>query len=68
MKRVLKPDGFIVLLGVELHSTDGIICFQSWALFFKEEIVWDKSHCTSPLMSISRVHETVSIHTKKMEQ
>jgi len=31
---------------------------------FKEEIIWDKSHCTSPLMRLSRVHETVSIHTK----
>jgi len=31
---------------------------------FKEEIVWDKSYCTSPLMAISRVHETISIFTK----
>lgn len=31
---------------------------------FKEEIVWNKSHCTSPLMRLSRVHETVSIFTK----
>ncbi|PZP42190.1 MAG: site-specific DNA-methyltransferase [Pseudopedobacter saltans] len=31
---------------------------------FKEEIVWNKSYCTSPLMAISRVHETVSIFTK----
>lgn len=31
---------------------------------FKEEIVWDKSHGTSPLLPLSRVHETVSIHTK----
>lgn len=32
---------------------------------FKEEIIWDKAHCTSPLMNLSRVHETISIFTKK---
>ena len=31
---------------------------------FKEEIIWNKSHCTSPLMRLSRVHETISIFTK----
>lgn len=31
---------------------------------FKEEIVWNKSYCTSPLMNLSRIHETVSIFTK----
>jgi site-specific DNA-methyltransferase (adenine-specific) len=32
---------------------------------FKEEIVWDKSFCSSPLMNVSRVHETISISTKR---
>jgi site-specific DNA-methyltransferase (adenine-specific) len=32
---------------------------------FKEEIVWDKRYTTSPCIALSRVHETVSIHTKK---
>jgi site-specific DNA-methyltransferase (adenine-specific) len=31
---------------------------------FKEEIIWDKSYSTSPLMALSRIHETVSIFTK----
>lgn len=31
---------------------------------FKEEIIWNKSHCTSPLMNLSRVHETISIFCK----
>lgn len=31
---------------------------------FKEEIIWNKSYVTSPLMNISRVHETISIFTK----
>ena len=33
-------------------------------LKFKEEIVWDKRHSSSPLMKVSRVHETVSIFAK----
>jgi site-specific DNA-methyltransferase (adenine-specific) len=31
---------------------------------FKEEIIWNKGYCTSPLMRISRIHETISILTK----
>ena len=31
---------------------------------FKEEIVWDKSYTSSPLMPLSRVHETIVIYTK----
>jgi site-specific DNA-methyltransferase (adenine-specific) len=31
---------------------------------FKEEIIWNKSYCSSPLMAISRIHENISIHTK----
>lgn len=31
---------------------------------FKEEIIWNKSHCTSPLMAVSRVHETISLYCK----
>lgn len=30
---------------------------------FKEEIVWDKINTTSPLLSLSRKHETISIHS-----
>lgn len=30
---------------------------------FKEEIVWNKGYCTSPLMNIHRIHETISIHS-----
>jgi site-specific DNA-methyltransferase (adenine-specific) len=32
---------------------------------FKEEIVWDKRYTTAPCIALSRVHETVSLHTKK---
>jgi site-specific DNA-methyltransferase (adenine-specific) len=32
---------------------------------FKEEIVWDKRYTTAPCIALSRVHETISLHTKK---
>lgn len=31
---------------------------------FKEEIIWNKSHGTSPLMAITRIHETITIFCK----
>lgn len=34
------------------------------AFTFKEEIIWDKQYVTSPALKMSRMHETVSIHTK----
>lgn len=39
--------------------------FKENIFTFKEEIVWNKSYCTSPLMNLSRVHETVAIFTKE---
>lgn len=64
VKRVLKKDGFIILFGrgSSFYRWNTILADLGFA--FKEEIIWDKSYCSSPLMSMSRVHETVSIHTK----
>lgn len=63
-KRVLKKDGFIVLFGRGTSFYRWNTILADLGFKFKEEIVWDKSYCSSPLMAISRVHETVSIHTK----
>lgn len=63
-KRVLKKDGFIVLFGRGSSFYRWNTILADIGFNFKEEIVWDKSYCTSPLMALSRVHETVSIHTK----
>lgn len=64
-KRVLTDDGFIVLFGrgTSFYRWNTILSDLNFT--FKEEIVWDKSYCSSPLMSMSRVHETISIHTKE---
>ncbi|MDR2556276.1 MAG: site-specific DNA-methyltransferase, partial [Bacteroidales bacterium] len=64
-KRTLKDSGFIVLFGrgTSFYRWNTILADLGFA--FKEEIIWNKSYCSSPLMNISRVHETISIFTKK---
>jgi site-specific DNA-methyltransferase (adenine-specific) len=64
-KRMLKKDGFIVLFGRGTSFYRWNTMLADLEFNFKEEIVWNKSYCTSPLMRISRIHETISIHTKK---
>ncbi|MDR2064566.1 MAG: site-specific DNA-methyltransferase [Prevotellaceae bacterium] len=64
-KRVLKPDGFIVLFGRGTSFYRWNTMLADLEFTFKEEIIWNKSYSSSPLMNISRIHETVSIHTKK---
>lgn len=64
-KRVLKNNGFIVLFGRGTSFYRWNTMLADLGFIFKEEMIWDKGHCTSPLMPISRVHETVSIYTKK---
>ncbi|MDR0714922.1 MAG: site-specific DNA-methyltransferase [Bacteroidales bacterium] len=63
-KRVLKKDGFIVLFGRGTSFYRWNTRLADLGFTFKEEIIWNKSYCSSPLMNISRVHETISIHTK----
>lgn len=63
-KRVLKKDGFIVLFGRGESFYRWNNTLEGMGFSFKEEIIWDKSYLTSPLMALSRVHETISIHTR----
>jgi site-specific DNA-methyltransferase (adenine-specific) len=62
-KRVLKKDSFIVLFGRGTSFYRWNCILSDIGFTFKEEIVWNKGYCTSPLMNIHRVHETISIHT-----
>jgi len=64
VKRILKKDGFVVLFGRGTSFYRWNTILGDLGFTFKEEIIWDKSYCSSPLIAISRVHETVSIHTK----
>lgn len=63
-KRLLTKNGFIVMFGrgESFYRWNTILADLKFT--FKEEIIWNKSHCTSPLMNLSRVHETVSIFCK----
>lgn len=64
VKRVLKKDGFIVLFGRGTSFYRWNTILADLGFEFKEEIIWNKSHGSSPLMAVTRIHETVSIHTK----
>jgi len=63
-KRVLTADGFIILFGRGVSFYRWNCILADLGFIFKEEIIWDKSYGSSPLMAITRVHETVSILTK----
>lgn len=62
--RVLKDGGFIVIFGRGESFYRWNTILANLGFVFKEEIIWDKSYNTSPLMPISRVHETISIWCK----
>jgi len=63
-KRLLTKNGFIVLFGRGTSFYRWNTILDDLGFTFKEEIVWNKSYNTSPLMALSRIHETVSIFTK----
>lgn len=62
-KRVLKKDAFIVLFGRGTSFYRWNCMLADMGFTFKEEIIWDKINTTSPLLALSRKHETISIHS-----
>ena len=64
-KRMLPDNGFIALFGRGTSFYRWNTRLADLGFVFKEEIVWNKKHLSSPCLAISRIHETVSIHTKK---
>jgi len=63
-KRLLTKDGFIVMFGRGTSFYRWNTLLDGIGFVFKEEIVWDKSYSSSPLLTLSRVHETISIFSK----
>lgn len=63
-KRVLKPSGFILLFGRGTSFYRWNTILADLGFIFKEEIIWNKVQTTSPVLPLSRVHETISIHCK----
>ena len=64
-KRLLTKKGFIVMFGRGTSFYRWNTILDGLGFVFKEEVIWDKSYVSSPLMPMSRIHETVSILTKK---
>ena len=64
-KRLLTKKGFIVMFGRGTSFYRWNTLLDGLGFVFKEEVIWDKSYVSSPLMPMSRIHETVSILTKK---
>jgi len=64
-RRLLLDNGFIALFGRGTSFYRWNTRLADLGFIFKEEIVWDKRYTTAPCIALSRVHETVSLHTKK---
>jgi site-specific DNA-methyltransferase (adenine-specific) len=64
-KRILPDSGFIALFGRGTSFYRWNIRLAELGFVFKEEIVWDKRYTTAPCIALSRVHETISIHSRK---
>ncbi len=64
-KRILPDDGFIALFGRGTSFYRWNTRLAELGFIFKEEIVWNKNFPGAPALSISRIHETISLHTKK---
>jgi len=64
-KQLLPDSGFIALFGrgTSFYRWNTLLAYLGF--IFKEEIIWDKRYTTAPCIALSRVHETVSVHTKK---
>jgi site-specific DNA-methyltransferase (adenine-specific) len=64
-KRLLPDDGFIALFGRGTSFYRWNTSLADLGFAFKEEIVWNKRYTTAPCIALSRVHETISIHSKR---
>lgn len=60
-KRIIKPQGIIILFGVEPFSSELRMANKKW---YKYDIIWNKVKCGNPLLSTVqplRIHENISI-------
>ena len=62
--RILKDDSILSFFGRgKSFYRWNYICEQI-GFEFKEEIIWYKKYCSSPVLTLQRVHETISILQK----
>ena len=63
-KRLLTKKGFIVMFGRGISFYRWNTILDGLGFVFKEEVIWDKRMGTSPLSTMNRIHETISILTR----
>lgn len=63
-RRLLTKKGFIVMFGRGTSFYRWNTILEDLKFNFKEEIIWDKLHTSSPMMALSRKHESISIFSK----
>ena len=63
-KRLLTKKGFIVLFGRGTSFYRWNTILDGLGFVLKEEVIWDKRMGTSPLSTMNRIHETISILTR----
>nr|WP_265427882.1 site-specific DNA-methyltransferase [Chryseobacterium sp. YIM B08800] len=63
-KRLLTKNGFIVMFGRGESFYRWNTILSDLKFNFKEEIIWNKRRGSSPVLPITRVHETISIFAK----
>lgn len=62
--RVLKDDGMIAVFGRGVPCARWLVKLDGLGFKHKEDMVWSKFYCSSPLLPISRVHENFFILAK----
>ncbi|MDR1201988.1 MAG: hypothetical protein LBL58_10230 [Tannerellaceae bacterium] len=62
---MLPDDGFIALFGRGTSFYRWNTRLAEMGFLFKEELVWNKLKPSGISKHITRVHETISVHTKK---
>lgn len=62
--RVLKDGGWIIIFGRGTSFYRWNVMLAERGMNFKEEVIWNKRYVSSPLLPLSRMHETISLSCK----
>lgn len=65
VNRIVKDNGFVVLFGRGSSFYRWNTMLDNLGFKFKEEIIWSKKYTSTIFNPILRVHETISIYSKK---
>lgn len=65
VNRILKDDGFMVMFGRGTSFYRWNTELANRGFEFKEEIIWNKKYSSTIFNKVRRMHETISLYTKK---